>query len=102
MEKVEMTSLPERRPGLFPNRGDGPTDRAIDRINDNAGLQRRADQLKIQREAARLRGAMRAVAEISLYEEALCQLAPQAEGRLRHIADTGTINIARIATEEDL
>jgi hypothetical protein len=98
-----MTGPPERRTGgLFASRVDGPTDRAIDRIRDDAAVQRKVDQLRIQREAARLRHAMRAVIDISLYEEALCQLAPQAEGRLRHIVDSGTINIARLATEEDL
>lgn len=96
-----MTALPERRPGLFPNRGDGPADRAIDRINDNAAVQRRADRVRMDREAARLRRAMQAVADLSLLEEALAQLAPQAEGRLRHIADRGVLNIARIATEDD-
>lgn len=55
----------------------------------------------MDREVARLRLAMRAVADISLLEEALAQLAPQAEGRLRHIADAGTLNLARLATEED-
>lgn len=96
-----MTSLPERRTGLFPSRGDGPTERAIDRVNDDAALQRRTDRARMDREVARLRLAMRAVADLSLLEEALSQLAPQAEGRLRHIGDSGVLNIARIATEED-
>jgi hypothetical protein len=96
-----VTSLPERRAGLFVNRSDGPTERAIDRINDDAALQRRADRVRMDREEARLRLAMRAVANVSLLEEALAQLAPQAEGRLRHIVDVGTLNLTRLATEDD-
>jgi hypothetical protein len=68
----------------------------------DAALQRKVDQLRIQREAARARAAMRAVLDISLYQEALCQIAPHAEGRLQHLVDTATLNLTRIATEEDL
>jgi hypothetical protein len=88
--------LPEPRNGLFPARINNKLDRQIERMDAQALAVQHADQLRIGRvEQATARGLV-AVAQISSLEATLTQAVPHAEGRLRAVADAGTISIAGI------
>jgi hypothetical protein len=84
--------LPEPRHGLFPSR----LGKQLERMDAQALAVRHDDQLRIGRvEEAGSRGLI-AVAQLSGLEATLVRAAPHAEGRLRAIADAGTIGIAGI------
>jgi hypothetical protein len=88
--------LPEPRNGLFPSRLGHKLERAFEHQEAQALVNRHDDRLRIGRvEEATARGLV-AVAQLSGLEATLVRAAPHAEGRLRAIADAGTIGIAGI------
>jgi hypothetical protein len=88
--------LPEPRNGLFPSRIGHKLEKAFEHQEAHALVAKRSDQLRIERvEEAAARGLV-AVAQISSLEASLVRAAPHAEGRLRAIADAGTIGIVGI------
>ncbi len=87
---------PEPHNGLFPVRVNHKLGRQLERMDAQALAVQHADQLHIGRvEQATARGLV-AVAQLSSLEAVLVRAAPHAEGRLRAVADAGTISIAGI------
>ena len=88
--------LPEHHNGLFPARINRQLGKQLGRMDAQALAVQHADQLQIARtEAATVRSLV-AVAQISSLEATLVRAVPHAEGRLRAVADAGTISIAGI------
>jgi hypothetical protein len=86
--------LPEPRRGLLPDRLGDRLDRALQHQEARALIQKRDDQLRLARvEEATARGLV-AAGQIASLEATLARAVPHAEGRLRAIADAGTIGIA--------
>lgn len=86
----------EPRRGLFPARLGDKLDKALELQEGRTLLSKRDDQLSIERvEEVTARGLV-AVGQISSLEATLVRAVPHAEGRLRAIADAGTIGIAGI------
>ena len=91
-----MSLHPEPHNGLFPARVNHKLARRLERMDAQALAAQHADQLRIGHvEQAAARGLV-AVAQISSLEAVLVRAAPHAEGRLRVVADAGTISIAGI------
>jgi hypothetical protein len=71
-------------------------ERAFEHVEAHGLVNQRRDQVKIHRvEQAAAQGLI-AVAQISSLEASLVRVAPHAEGRLRAVADAGTIGIVGI------
>lgn len=88
--------LPEPNNGLFPARVNHKLGRQLERMDAQALAVQHADQLRLGRvEQASARGLV-AVAQISSLEATLVRAVPHAEGRLRAVADAGTISIVGI------
>jgi hypothetical protein len=91
-----MPNLPAHHNGLFPARIGHKLEKAFEQQEAQALVRKRDDQLRIARvEETTARGLV-AVAQISSLEATLVRAAPHAEGRLRAIADAGTVGIAGI------
>lgn len=91
-----MSLHPEPHNGLFPARVNNKLGRQLERMDAQALAVQHADQLRVGRvEQATVRGLV-AVAQISSLEATLVRAVPHAEGRLRAVADAGTISIAGI------
>ena len=88
--------LPEPRSGLFPARINNRLGKQLEGMDAHALAVRHGDALAFARvEEATTRGLI-AVGQISSLEAGLVRAVPHAEGRLRAIADAGTIGIAGI------
>jgi hypothetical protein len=86
----------EPRNGLFPARINNKLGKKLVRMDAQALAVQHADALRIARaEQAAGRGLV-AVAQLSSLEASLVRIAPHAEGRLRAVADAGTIAIVGI------
>jgi hypothetical protein len=92
-----MSSYPiEPHNGLFPVGASRKLAKQLDRLDRQALAVQHHDGLRIGRiEQAAAHGLV-AVAQISGLEASLGQVAPHAVGRLRAVADAGTIGIAGI------
>jgi hypothetical protein len=91
-----MSYLPEPHRGLFPRRIGDKLEKVLQHVEVHGAIEKRQDQLQIARvEEATARGLI-AVGQISSLEASLVRAVPHAEGRLRAIADAGTIGIAGI------
>jgi hypothetical protein len=90
-----MSYLPAPHNGLGVRRTD-KLGKALQQVEMAGALEKRQDQVQIARiEEATARGLI-AVGQISSLEASLVRAVPHAEGRLRAIADAGTIGIAGI------
>ncbi len=92
--------LPEPRHGFFPSRaqrrlGD-QIERALQHAETTGALDRQRDQLAIARVQQAAAHGLVAVAQISSVEATLGQALPHAQGRLKAIADAGTIGIVGV------
>ncbi len=88
--------FPERRNDLFPTNVNRQLGKQLARMNAQALAAQHGDALRVARiEQATARGLV-AVAQISSLEASLVRIAPHAEGRLRAVADAGTIGIVGI------
>ena len=86
----------EPRNGLFPAHINNKLGKQLARMDAQALAVQHADDLRIARaEQAAARGLV-AVAQLSSLEGSLVRIAPHAEGRLRAVADAGTIAIVGI------
>ena len=87
--------------GLLPARrrlGD-ELERALQHVEAHGAVDRRRDQLAPSRvEEASVRGLI-AVGQISSVEAALGDVSPHARGRLRAVADAGTIGIVGVVAQ---
>jgi hypothetical protein len=92
-----MSSYPiEPHNGLFPTGASRKLARQLDRLDTQALAVQHHDSLRLARtEQATARGLV-AVAQLSSLEASLVRSAPHAEGRLRAVADAGTIGIIGI------
>lgn len=70
--------------------------KSLDRMEAQAIVARRGDQLRIQRAAEAAATGLIAVGQISVLEAAMVRTAPHAENRLRTVADAGALSIAEI------
>jgi hypothetical protein len=75
------------------------TTQALDRLEAEAALAKRADALRIERVAEKTERGLVAVAHVSAVEAALLPMVPHAERRLQQVADGGALAIARIVME---
>lgn len=86
----------ERRRGLLPDRLGDRLERSLQHREADGAIEKRDDQIRIDRvEEATARGLI-AAGQIAGLERTLVQAVPHAEGRLRAIADAGTIGIVGI------
>jgi hypothetical protein len=91
-----MTLLPEPRNGLYPAQISRKHLKQLEHMDGVALAVQHHDSLRLDRvEQATARGLV-AVAQISSLEASLVQVAPHAAGRLRAVADAGTIGIVGI------
>jgi hypothetical protein len=92
-----MSQYPlQQRRTLLPDRLGDRLDKALQHQEAQALIAKRDDQLRIERvEQATARGLV-AASQIAGLEATLVRAVPHAEGRLRAIADAGTIGIAGI------
>jgi hypothetical protein len=70
--------------------------KSLDRMEAQAIVARRANQIRIQNAADAAGSGLIAVGQISVLEAAMVRAAPHAEGRLRTVADAGALSIAEI------
>jgi hypothetical protein len=92
---MPSNSLVSRR-GLLPRRLGDELERALQQVEARGTLEKRSDAVQIERaEEATIRGLC-AVGQISALERTLVQAVPRAEGRLRAIADAGTVTIVGV------
>jgi hypothetical protein len=91
-----MNQLPVPHHALFPRRVGDKLEKALQHVEAHGILEKHQDRLQIERvEETAARGLV-AAAQISSLEASLVRIAPHAEGRLRAIADAGTIGIVGI------
>jgi hypothetical protein len=81
---------------LLPARLGRQLGKSLDRMETQAIVARRGDQLRIQRTAEAAGTGLVAVGQISVLEAVMVRAAPHAEGRLRTVADAGALSIAEI------
>jgi hypothetical protein len=82
--------------GLFPSRINNKLGKQLERMDAQALAVQHADQIQIARaEQVAARGLV-AVAQLSSLEASLVRITPHAEGRLRAVADAGTISIVGV------
>jgi hypothetical protein len=93
------SNLPQPRPSLFPARGNRQIGKQLAHMDDAALAAAHSDALRVGRAQHAATHGLVAVAQISSLEASLVQLAPHAEGRLRAVADAGTIGIAAIVAQ---
>jgi hypothetical protein len=91
---IAMSSYPiEPHNGLYPTQVSRRQLKRLERMDELAlGTQHR-DALRIDRAEQAAAHGLIAVAQISSLEASLVRVAPHAEGRLRAVADAGTIGI---------
>jgi hypothetical protein len=88
--------LPEPHNGLLPTNVGRQLGKRLARMDAQALAVQHSDALRVARaEQATARGLI-AVAQISSLEATLAQALPHAQGRLRAVADAGTIGIVGI------
>jgi hypothetical protein len=95
-ESVMSQYLAEPRSGLYPAQISRKHLKRLDRMDGVALAVRHHDSLRVDRiEQATARGLI-AVGQISSLEASLVQVVPHAAGRLRAVADAGTIGVVGI------
>jgi hypothetical protein len=82
--------------GLFPAGASRKLARQLERLDAQALAVQHHDSLRIGRVEQAATHGLVAVAQISGVEASLGQIAPHAAGRLRAVADAGTIGIAGV------
>jgi hypothetical protein len=88
--------LSEPHNGLFPERLNRQLGRQLARMGAQALAAQHGDALRVDRTEQTTARGLVAVAQISSLEASLVRIAPHAEGRLRAVADAGTIGIVGI------
>ncbi|HTZ86652.1 MAG TPA: hypothetical protein VMB05_08290 [Solirubrobacteraceae bacterium] len=91
-----MSQLPEPRHGLFPAGPSRKLAKQLGRLDAQALAVQHHDSLRVGRVEQAAAHGLIAVAQISGLEASLTHMAPHAAGRLRAVADAGTIGIVGI------